>query len=568
MDRAFTTYRMRGGDEDLLALLNACRPRAFGLCFRILRNREDAEDACQRVLLEVARHAGGLTDAAAFRSWFFRVCRARCADLQRRRARRENHEAKVARPEDSNGGPAFGSDEEARRLLFAALAELSEEDRTLVVEHYFQKVPLKVLAERRSRSRVSIWKRLRRIRTALLRRMSGTGFAVFLPVWKDQLRGEPPPPGVYPSESGPASSRAGIHPAFRPSLWVAGVAAGLVLFCAGLTIGRRDAHSRVAPASPLSATPRSFMASWTAAAPLPSEGFEASPPESAAVASAAAPDPAPAESLREMIRRLFKEIQAQRKTGRWMPVEVSKGLAPLTEHLREARREPSKNSEHYAEIVGLLYEVAGEECGVRLSAGDLELMRRLKTDLVEALRRVPTDAPAPERLLAAVEADLAFVRGMAELLPGDEAPRMMASDIDFILKRGKRKSVPEDRLKKEVVADWTSAIGAERNLDSILDVAAGRFTAALKRITEEFRSAGASYDGDEYSKSLCARGLVLPYDPVRRIEYQVEALKAQIDALRLLRTGLDPAEADRLAASETWNYAISRRGMLIEMRDD
>src|SRR5262245_49014637 len=82
IDRSFAAFRLRATNENLVSLLDACRPRAVGFCFRILRNREDAEDAAQLVLLEIACHASDMLDAADFRSWFFRVCRSRSVDLQ------------------------------------------------------------------------------------------------------------------------------------------------------------------------------------------------------------------------------------------------------------------------------------------------------------------------------------------------------------------------------------------------------------------------------------------------------------------------------------------------------
>jgi RNA polymerase sigma factor (sigma-70 family) len=166
VDRAFTLFRARGADEDLVALLDACRPRAVGLCLRVLGRREDAEDAAQHVLLEIAEHAAGIHDAACFRSWFFRVCRTRSMDLQRRRFRRENHEARAPAPSPEPG--LAERTDEARTILFRAIADLPADDRALVQGHYFESVSLGDLARERGCSKVAIWKRLGRIRATLL----------------------------------------------------------------------------------------------------------------------------------------------------------------------------------------------------------------------------------------------------------------------------------------------------------------------------------------------------------------------------------------------------------------
>ena len=169
VDRAFTVFHDRGSDEDLVALLDACRPRAVGLCLRVLGRREDAEDAAQHVLLEIAEHAAGIHNAACFRSWFFRVCHTRSMDLQRRRFRRESHESRVvAAAQDS---ALAGRTDEARTILFRAIAELPPDDRTLVQAHYFESVSLAELARERGCSKVAVWKRLGRIRATLLHKL-------------------------------------------------------------------------------------------------------------------------------------------------------------------------------------------------------------------------------------------------------------------------------------------------------------------------------------------------------------------------------------------------------------
>ena len=146
---------------------------------------------------------------------------------------------------------------------------------------------------------------------------------------------------------------------------------------------------------------------------------------------------------------------------------------------------------------------------------------------------------------------------------------MMASDIDRILKRGKRKSMPEARLLQEIAADWMKAIRSQAGAMPLVDMAAARLSSALARITQEFRDrVGESYDEDDYSKNMLDHIAVRPYDPVRRMEYQVEALKAQIDALDLVRNALDPSQAGLLADCEPWNYAVSRKGTLIELRGE
>jgi hypothetical protein len=67
----------------------------------------------------------------------------------------------------------------ARELvaLFEAMDSLDDRERALLLEHYFEKVPLAALGERRGVSAVAIWKRIDRAREKLKKSLLGAGFA-------------------------------------------------------------------------------------------------------------------------------------------------------------------------------------------------------------------------------------------------------------------------------------------------------------------------------------------------------------------------------------------------------
>jgi hypothetical protein len=55
-----------------------------------------------------------------------------------------------------------------------------------------------------------------------------------------------------------------------------------------------------------------------------------------------------------------------------------------------------------------------------------------------------------------------------------------------------------------------------------------------------------------------------PYDPVRRLEYQIETLRAQVEALAPLQGYLTPVQQRRLNESAPWGYSVSRKGTVID----
>jgi RNA polymerase sigma-70 factor (ECF subfamily) len=86
-------------DEELLAahvagdrtafgeLMARHERRIYGLCFRILGNREDAEDATQETFIGALRRAGGFRGEAAFSTWLYRIAVNAATDQVRRRGR-------------------------------------------------------------------------------------------------------------------------------------------------------------------------------------------------------------------------------------------------------------------------------------------------------------------------------------------------------------------------------------------------------------------------------------------------------------------------------------------------
>jgi RNA polymerase sigma factor (sigma-70 family) len=136
------------------------RETVFTLCFRVLRHRQDAEDACQEVLLKIARHGSGETSA-----WVHQIALRTAIDHRRAKLRRSRREAVAAEQV-----PAVAGDAEA--TIAEALSELPEEDRTLLVDHFFARKTLRALADERGCSEPAVWKRVEkgkeRLRKVLL----------------------------------------------------------------------------------------------------------------------------------------------------------------------------------------------------------------------------------------------------------------------------------------------------------------------------------------------------------------------------------------------------------------
>jgi len=115
------------------------RDRIYTFAFYFLRNREDAEDVTQEVLIRLWKHWRRL-EGDHLRAWLMKVTRNLCCDTSRRRTTRgrvegydggdvavEIAESPAANPEQATEAADF------RRRLTAAIKSLPEPQKSIVI---------------------------------------------------------------------------------------------------------------------------------------------------------------------------------------------------------------------------------------------------------------------------------------------------------------------------------------------------------------------------------------------------------------------------------------------------
>ena len=171
-EAAFLEYKRAPSPDKLAALLTSVQDRVYNICFQILRRTEDAEDACQEVLIELTRGLSKIDAPRPFKVWLYRVAVHTALDRKESRDRRARLAPKAVKPE------GLPMDESERAELMRALGTLDDRTRCLVLEHYFDKVTLEEIGAREGVSAVAIFKRLDRARETLRRALLGAGFTV------------------------------------------------------------------------------------------------------------------------------------------------------------------------------------------------------------------------------------------------------------------------------------------------------------------------------------------------------------------------------------------------------
>lgn len=127
--------------------------RVYSFARYLLSSREEAEDVTQEVLLRLWRHRQGV-DEERLGSWLLRVTRNACYDLLRKRRSEsaaglapgfDDEAEEVAASEPDPRSRAEATD--FRRRLLAALAEIGEPYKSVVILREVQGLPHREIGE-------------------------------------------------------------------------------------------------------------------------------------------------------------------------------------------------------------------------------------------------------------------------------------------------------------------------------------------------------------------------------------------------------------------------------------
>jgi len=130
-------HRVLAGDTEAFAILvDRHYDRCARLAYRILGNREDAEEAVQDAFLRAYRALAGYEDRERFVAWLTRILVNQCRTVRVRTERREAVFSEDVDPEFAarHSGPGAAGDDWPD--IDAALAKLPPEQREAVVLRY------------------------------------------------------------------------------------------------------------------------------------------------------------------------------------------------------------------------------------------------------------------------------------------------------------------------------------------------------------------------------------------------------------------------------------------------
>src|SRR4030067_1945039 len=107
---------LRGNMEDFRMIVEQYTAPAMALAMNVLGNRDDAEDACQELFIQVYRNLGSYDPTRNFKNWAYTILYRRCLDCLKRRRQSAEVGKKMGR-ETVLGTPANpGHSHPPRRL--------------------------------------------------------------------------------------------------------------------------------------------------------------------------------------------------------------------------------------------------------------------------------------------------------------------------------------------------------------------------------------------------------------------------------------------------------------------
>jgi RNA polymerase sigma-70 factor (ECF subfamily) len=131
-----------------VALVDRFRQRVWRICFRLLGNEQDSNDAAQEVFVRLFFGRDKFAGRSKYSTWVHGVAVRTCLTIRRGRGRRQRHESVLADEGWESRQPGRAAAEQGLTLdLMKMLEILDEEDRALLILKYAEGHDYEELAE-------------------------------------------------------------------------------------------------------------------------------------------------------------------------------------------------------------------------------------------------------------------------------------------------------------------------------------------------------------------------------------------------------------------------------------
>ncbi len=169
-ERALIAAAAEGDDDAFTQIVERYQKPVYNLCYRLLQNHGDAEDASQEAFMKAYGALSKYDPQRPFISWLLAITYNQCIDqLRRRRLTWVGLEALFDRSDPRSPSPEVAAEagDEAEGVQIA-LSTLGAKDRAVVVLRYWYDYSYDEIAETLSLTNSAVKSRLHRARRELM----------------------------------------------------------------------------------------------------------------------------------------------------------------------------------------------------------------------------------------------------------------------------------------------------------------------------------------------------------------------------------------------------------------
>jgi RNA polymerase sigma-70 factor (ECF subfamily) len=184
LDDELISLIKRRDDDSFAALVERYKSRVFTLAYRMLSQRQEAEDVAQEAFIHVYQSIDSFRLGDKFSSWVYRITSNLCIDHLRRRKHREisldapvgqDRDVYMQIPDRSRGPEGKILESESKLALEKAISQLSPPYKTVVVLRHVHNLAYEEIAETLRIPLGTVKTRLFRAREILKRKLSSQG---------------------------------------------------------------------------------------------------------------------------------------------------------------------------------------------------------------------------------------------------------------------------------------------------------------------------------------------------------------------------------------------------------
>jgi len=150
---------------------------AYNIALRVMKNKENAEDASQEALIKVYKNIKNFNQKSTFKVWLYRIVMNACIDLQRKNKHEvtsldslkkgKDNDYKVEIEDTSKGPDAILESKLNNEILYKCIDNLAEDHKQIIILRDLQELSYREISDVLNCSEGTVKSRLSRARTKL-----------------------------------------------------------------------------------------------------------------------------------------------------------------------------------------------------------------------------------------------------------------------------------------------------------------------------------------------------------------------------------------------------------------